>query len=89
MDIKEFAKITGWDYRKLSVYVLCGFDSTFEQDLERVYTLRDLGYNPYVMLYNKENIPQGHELRHLQRRVNNRIVFRSCSKFEDYRRDAG
>ncbi len=83
---KEFAKMTGWDHRKLSVYVLCGFDSTFEQDLERVYILRDLGYSPYVMLYNKENIPQGHRLRHLQRWANNRIIFRSCCKFEEYKR---
>lgn len=84
---KEFAKMTGWDHRKLSVYVLCGFDSTFKQDLERVYILRDLGYSPYVMLYNKENIPQGHRLRHLQRWVNNRIIFRSCKRFGDYRKE--
>lgn len=41
---------TGWDYRKMSVYVLCGFNTTLEQDLERIYTLRDLGYSPYVMV---------------------------------------
>lgn len=81
---KMFAKLTGWDYRKMAVYILCNFDTTFEQDLERVYTLRDMGYNPYVMLYNKDNIPQGHRLRHLQRWVNNRIIFRTCKKFEDY-----
>ena len=80
----EFKKITGWDYRKMGVYVLCNFDTSFEQDLERVYTLRDLGYTPYVMLYNKENIPQGHRLKHLQRWVNNKIIFRKCKKFEDF-----
>lgn len=83
----EFKEITQWGYRKLGVYVLCNFDTTFEQDLERVYTLRDMGYNPYVMLYNKDNIPQGHRLRHLQRWVNNRIIFRTCKKFEDYLRN--
>ena len=83
---KMFAELTGWDYRKMAVYVLCNFDTTFEQDLERVYTLRDLGYNPYVMLYNKDSIPQGHKLRQLQRWVNNRIIFRSCSRFEDFNR---
>lgn len=81
---KMFAEMTGWDHRKMSVYVLCNFDTTFEQDLERVYTLRDLGYSPYVMLYNKESIPKGHRLRHLQRWVNNRIIFRSCERFEDF-----
>ncbi len=82
---KAFAELTGWDYRKMTVYILCGFDTTFEQDLERVCTLRDMGYNPYVMLYNKGSIPQGHRLRHLQRWVNNRIIFRSCERFEQFR----
>lgn len=81
---KEFKEISGYSYQTLTVYMLCNFDTTFEQDLERVYTLRDLGYNPYVMLYDKENIPRCHKLRHLQRWVNNRIVFRSCERFEDF-----
>lgn len=82
--LKVFKNITQWDYRKLSVYVLCNFNTTFEQDLERIYILRDMGYNPFVMLYNKENIQRGHILKKLQRWVNNRIIFRSCEKFEDY-----
>lgn len=81
---KRFKEITQWDYRKLGVYVLCNFDTTFEQDLERIYTLRELGYNPYVMLYEKDKIPAGHRLKLLQRWVNNRIIFRSCKRFEDY-----
>ena len=82
---KMFKEITGIDYRKLGVFVLCGFDTTIEQDLERIYTLRDLGFNPYVMIYNKENIPKGHKLRRLQRWVNNRIIFARCKTFEEYR----
>lgn len=81
---KMFHELTGYDYRKLTVYMLCNFDTTFEQDLERVYLLRDLGYNPYVMIYDKEHIPTGHRLKHLQRWVNNRIIFRTCKKFEDF-----
>lgn len=81
---RHFKEITGWEYQKLGVYVLCNFNTSFEQDLERIYTLRDLGYNPFVMLYNKETIPKGHRLKHLQRWVNNRIVFRTCEKFEDF-----
>lgn len=78
-----FKNLTGWDYRKMSVYILCNFDTTFEQDMERVYILRDMGFNPYIMLYNKDSIPNGHRLRRLQRWVNNRILFRSCKRFED------
>ena len=81
---RHFKEITGWEYQKLGVYVLCNFNTSFEQDLERIYTLRDLGYNPFVMLYNKETIPKGHRLKHLQRWVNNRIVFRTCERFEDF-----
>lgn len=38
---QQFKEATGWDYRKMTVYVLCGFDTSFEQDLERIYILRD------------------------------------------------
>lgn len=79
-----FKKITGIDYRKLGVFVLCNFDTTFEQDLERIYTLRDLGFNPFVMLYDKEHIKRGDKYKKLQRWCNNRIVFNSCPNFEDF-----
>ncbi|MEE0896507.1 MAG: radical SAM protein [Acutalibacteraceae bacterium] len=65
------------------VYVLTNFDSTMEQNLYRIYTLRDLGYDPYVMVYDKPNAPK--EIRHLQRWVNNRFIFRKCKRFEDYK----
>ena len=81
---KMFKEITGISYEKLGVYVLINFDTTIEQDLERIYTLREMGYWAYVMLYDKENIPKGHELRKLARWVNNRFIFAKCDKFEDY-----
>jgi hypothetical protein len=81
---QKFKEISGLDYRKLGVFVLCGFNTTLEQDLERIYTLRDIGYNPYVMIYNKDNLPKGHILRKLQRYVNNRIIFRTVNSFDDY-----
>lgn len=70
------------DYRKLGVYVLTNFNSTLEEDLRRIYTLRDLGYSPYVMIYDKANAPR--QIRLLQRWVNNRIIFKSVPRFEDY-----
>lgn len=66
------------------VYVLTNFNSTMEQNLYRIYTLRDLGYDPYVMVYDKPNAPK--EIRDLQRWVNNRFIFRKCKLFEDYER---
>lgn len=65
-----------------TVYILTNFDSTMEENLHRIYTVRDLGFAPYVMIYNKPSAPQ--EIRHLQRWCNNPLVFRKCEKFEDY-----
>lgn len=79
-----FKELTGWDRRKMTVYVLCGYDTTFEQDLERIYMLRDLGYSPYVMVYNKHTLAAGSQLKRLQRWVNSRFAFAACKRFEDY-----
>ena len=65
-----------------TVYVLVGFNSTMEQNLRRVYTLHDLGYDPYVMVYDKPHAPK--ELRRLQRWVNNIRIFWKCKRWEDY-----
>lgn len=83
---KMFKDIYGGNERNLIVYVLCNFDTTIEQDLERIYTLREMGYWAYVMLYDKENIPRGHELRKMARWVNNRFVFAKCKTFDEYKR---
>lgn len=82
--LQMFKQYTKLNYRRLIVYVLVNFDTTFEQDLERIYTLKELGYWPYIMLYDKEHIPRGHKYRKLQRWVNNRFIFAKCEKFEDY-----
>ena len=66
------------------VYCLTNFGSTMEENLYRIYTLRDLGYDPYVMIYDKPNAPR--EIKDLQRWVNNKFVFRSCDRFEDYKK---
>lgn len=81
---KMFKEISGWHFNKLIVYVLTNFDTTFEQDLERVYTLRDLGYLPYVMVYDKAHTSGRDNVRRLQRWVNNRILFRTVNTFEEY-----
>lgn len=64
------------------VYVLVNYDSTIEQDLERIYTLRDMGYWAYVMIYDKRNAE--HRYKELQRWCNNRLIFAKCPRFEDY-----
>lgn len=71
------------DYRKRKVYVLTNYWSTHAEDVRRVYWLRENGYDPYVMIYDKQRAPK--ETRRLQRWTNNKIIFRSCERFEDYR----
>lgn len=85
-DFQRFKTLSGIDKRKLGVYVLTNFDSTLDEDLHRVYTLRDLGYSPYVMVFDKEHAPI--EVLRLQSWVNNRIAFNVCARFEDFDRNA-
>lgn len=66
------------------VYVLVNFDTTTEQDLERIYTLREMGYWAYVMVYDKEHADPIY--KDLSRWVNNRRIFAKCPRFEDYYR---
>lgn len=65
------------------VYVLTNFNTTMEENLYRIYTLRDMGYDPFVMVYDKPNAPR--EIRRLQRWCNNKWVFKKCPKFENYK----
>lgn len=81
---KQFSKYTSLkSYTKKSVYVLTNYNSTLDEDLYRIYALRDLGYSPYVMIYQKETAPK--EIRRLQRWCNCRWIFRSTEKFEEYK----
>ena len=66
------------------VYTIVNFSTTIEQDLDRIYTLRDMGYWPYVMVYDKDHCNRTY--KDLQRWVNNRFIFAKCKSFEEYLR---
>lgn len=80
--LKRIRPLLKMNHRKLAVYVLTNFNTTHEQDLERVMKLKELDYDPYVMIYDKPNAPK--ITKQLQRYVNNRFIFRSC-EWEDYK----
>lgn len=84
--LKMFKEISKLDHRKLTVYTLTNFDTTIEQDLERIYTLRELGFNPYVMIYDREYTTSKDTIRQIQRWVNNRFVWEKTPRFEDYKK---
>ena len=66
-----------------TVYVLTNYNSTMEQNLYRINTLRALEYDPYVMIYDKPHAPR--EIKDLQRWCNNKIIFKACPNFREYR----
>ena len=65
-----------------TVYVLVNFDTTMEENLYRIYTLRDMGYDPYVMIYDKPHAPK--DIKRLQRWVNAKPIFMTTPRFEEY-----
>lgn len=71
------------DMSRREVYVLTNFNTTLDEDLYRIYTLKSRGYDPYVMIYDKPNAPK--EIRRLQRWCNNKRIFKKCPFFNDYK----
>ena len=82
MDLRpQLEKVTKWiKPYKLMCYVLIGYNSTPDEDLYRVETLRDLGIAPFVMPYNKFNKYQ----KKFARWVNHKAIFKTV-KWEDYK----
>lgn len=81
----NYAKGAKWKYKGSygMVYCLTNFNSTMEENLSRIYTLSRLGFDPYVMVYDKPHAPQ--EIRDLQRWCNNKVIFKKVKSFEDYK----
>ena len=74
-----------------TVYILTNYNTTMEENLHRIYTVQEMGYDPYVMVYDKPNAPK--EIRHLQRWCNSAQIRKSEPDFYKYdpkkRRKAG
>lgn len=65
----------------LNCYILTNYDTTLEEDWYRVKKVKELGFHPYVMIYQKGTHPQF--LTDLARWSNSRFISKSVS-FEDY-----
>ena len=65
-----------------TVYCLTNYDTTMEENLYRIYTLRDMGFDPYVMIYDKPHAPR--EIQLLQRWCNNYTIFKTTPDFYKY-----
>ncbi len=65
----------------LNCYVLTNYDTSYSEDWYRVCKIQELGFHPYVMIYQKGT--QDQFLTDLQRWCNSPILFKSTS-FPDY-----
>ena len=78
----EILKDAGIKPRELMFYMLTNFNTTFQEDMHRFLVLRELGVDPFVMIYNgnrKDDLS-----RHFARWVNKRL-YKVC-EFSDYGR---
>lgn len=77
----ELLKKHGIKPYRLTFYLLCGFNTTHDEDMHRFKVLRELGTWPYIMKYNDRSDDPW--LNDFDRWVNARI-HKKCS-FEDYK----
>lgn len=85
--LKRFKEITNIDYRKAAVYVLTNFESSIEEDLYRIQVLRDMGYKPFIMVYDKCHASFEH--RDIANYVNSPQIFWMVPSYKDYVRTNG
>ena len=71
-----------WDHRKISCYILTNFNTTVEQDIERIQLCRELDIAPFPMIYDKKHADPVY--KQLQRWCNGFIFWR-VPRFEDYK----
>lgn len=81
-----------WNWRNCKVYCLTNFNTTHEQDMERIRVIQECECWPYVMIYNKPSAPA--ITRRMQRWTNNALCYAKAKSFEDYlswtyKRDSG
>lgn len=71
-----------WNWRNAKVFCLTNFDTTHEQDMQRIKAIQACECWPYVMIYNKPSAAR--ITRRLQRWTNNAIAYAKCMDFDDY-----
>lgn len=71
--------------RRTRVYILTNYNTTHEEDMERVRAAQAAGCWPYIMVYNKPTAPP--ITRDLQRWSNNPIIYFATQNFGEYNRE--
>lgn len=81
-EVKEGLNVlfkAGISPQHIMIFILCNYDTTFEEDLFRYKELNSLNVTPFIMIYGKGN----REIRRFARFVNRRWISRAC-KWEEY-----
>jgi len=79
--LEIFAKHTNLTDRNRRVYILTNYETTQDEDWYRVQKVRELGYQPYITIYQKGT--HGQFITDLARWSNSYFINRSCD-FLDY-----
>jgi hypothetical protein len=81
--MRAFKEATGYDKDKgrVMVYILTNFNTSIDQDIERIQFCRSLRFSPYPMIYDKEHCKPIY--KKIQRWCNN-FIFWNTPTFEDY-----
>lgn len=68
----------------LTNYENCSVEEHVERALYRIYTVRDMRFNPYLMIYDKPHAPQ--ILLDMQRWCNSAVILAAEPDFRNYKR---
>lgn len=82
--LRMFSELVNVRKDNTIVYCLVNFSSTLDEDLYRIYKIREMNMQPYVMIYDKEHCDPIY--KRLQRWVNAPAIFWTTKRFEEYER---
>ena len=85
MYVDAYKRIHGkWNWRNARVFCLTNFNTTHEQDMERIRAIQECECWPYVMIYNKNSAPR--ITKRLQRWTNAAPAYSRTHDFMEYQR---
>lgn len=73
-----------WNWRNAKVFCLTNFNTTHQQDMQRIEAIQECECWPYVMIYNKPSAPS--ITRRLQRWTNGVAAYSTTKDFNEYQR---
>lgn len=83
--VDAYKRIKGkWNWRYAKVFCLTNFNTSHEEDMQRIKAIQECDCQPYVMIYNKKTAPQ--ITRRLQRWTNSTFCYAKTHDFEEYQR---